>query len=229
MKAASVINLKELSSCHKCGHKDHNIICSVSSDVLSLLDAAKIKSTYKPHQTIFYQGNDPLGLYTVSEGLVKLESVSESGQAHTVRYVGAGHAIGYQSLFTNEKYNVSATTVENSIVCFIPKNVVMDIFNKFPMASFQIMKALSEDLKLADSKWTDQMDKDVPQRVAEAILYLQDHFAHQNWTRKEIAEWAGTTPESVIRTLAQFEKSGFIDQTEGRNIKILNRSGLMNK
>ena len=97
------------------------------------------------------------------------------------------------------------------------------------MASFQIMKALSEDLKLADSKWTDQMDKDVPQRVAEAIIYLQDHFEHQNWTRKEIAEWAGTTPESVIRTLSQFEKAGLIDQTDGRNIKILNRAGLTNK
>ena len=69
------------------------------------------------------------------------------------------------------------------------------------------------------------MDKAALARVAEAILFLSDHFDHSHWTRKEILDWAGTTPETVIRTLSQFEKDGLI-RLEGRDIVILSRSGL---
>jgi len=79
---------------------------------------------------------------------------------------------------------------------------------------------------LAKEKWMDQMDKGASERIAEALLFLQDHFSHQNWTRREIAQWAGTTPETVIRTLSQFEKEGLIDQTDGRSIRILSKEKL---
>jgi CRP-like cAMP-binding protein len=72
----------------------------------------------------------------------------------------------------------------------------------------------------------DQMDKGASERVAEALLFLQENFANQNWTRREIAQWAGTTPETVIRTLAQFEKENLIHQKEGRHIEIINRDEL---
>ncbi|MCK6599626.1 MAG: helix-turn-helix domain-containing protein, partial [Bdellovibrionaceae bacterium] len=62
----------------------------------------------------------------------------------------------------------------------------------------------------------------------EAILFLQDHFKDQLWTRKEIAQWAGTTPETVMRTLSQFEKEGLIDQS-GRRIIIIKRDKIQEK
>lgn len=80
---------------------------------------------------------------------------------------------------------------------------------------------------MAEEKWVGQMDKGAPERVAEALVFLQDHFSQQQWTRREIAQWAGTTPETVIRTLAQFEKDGLIDQSDGRNIRILSKERLI--
>ena len=58
----------------------------------------------------------------------------------------------------------------------------MDIFTKFPQAAIRILQVLSKDLRLAEEKWTDQMDKDASQRIAEALIFLQEHFTHQNWT-----------------------------------------------
>jgi len=66
------------------------------------------------------------------------------------------------------------------------------------------------------------------ERIAEALLFLREHFHEKNWTRKEISEWAGTTTETVIRTLADFEEEGLINQT-GRLITILNREALLQK
>lgn len=220
---------KSSSACDVCGHRLTNVICSTAPEVWKLLDRVKIKTLFKPGQTIFYQGNEPLGLYTVSSGLIKLEMTSEEGQSHTLRYAGPGSALGYRSLFANENYYATATTIEKSEICFIPKTTVLEIFQKFPEAAIRILQVLSKDLRLAEKKWTDQMDKEAPDRIAEALIFLQENFAHQNWTRREIAEWAGTTPETVIRTLAQFEKMGIIDQSEGRNIKIKDRQSLIDK
>jgi CRP-like cAMP-binding protein len=222
-------NVKESSACDKCGHRLTNAICSTSPEVWKLLDHAKQKTVFKPHQVIFYQDNQPLGLYTISTGLVKLEFTSEQGQNHTLRYLSAGSALGYRSLFSNETYQSSAIAVEKTEICFIPKATVMEIFNQYPAAALKIVEALSKDLGIAQSKWTSQMDKDASERIAEALIFLQDHFTHENWTRKEIAEWAGTTPETVIRTLAQFEQEGYIDQSQGRAIKLINKQKLIDK
>ncbi len=227
--SGSDCNNKPASSCENCGHRLNNVICSTAPEVWKLLDQVKQKSVFKPHQVIFYQDNEPLGLYTISTGLVKLEVTSEQGQNHTLRYLGPGTALGYRSLFSHEKYHATAIAVEKSEICFIPKNTVMDVFHQFPEAAIKILEALSKDLRVADSKWTNQMDKDASERIAEALLFLQENFTHQNWTRKEIAEWAGTTPETVIRTLAQFEKEGFIDQSQGRSIKLINKAKLIEK
>ena len=221
--------IKPTSSCALCGHRAGNLVCSTAPEIWKQLDQVKQKSNFKPNQVIFYQDNEPSGLYTISTGLVKLEFTNEHGQNHTLRYLGPGSALGYRSLFANENYQASAIAVEKSEVCFIPKSTVMTVFKQYPEVAIKMLEALSKDLRIAEDKWTSQMDKDAAVRIAEALIFLQEHFDHENWTRKEIAEWAGTTPETVIRTLSQFEKEGYIDQSQGRAIKLINKQKLIEK
>jgi CRP-like cAMP-binding protein len=220
---------KPVTTCEQCDHRSSNIICSTSPEIWKMIEKVKQTTVFKPQQTIFYQDSVPLGLYTITSGLVKLESVSENGQSHTLRYFGPASALGYRALFSHEKYRASAVTIEKTELCFIPKNVVLDLFQNYPAVVLKILEALSKDLRVAEEKWTSQIDKDAPVRIAEALIFLQESFAHQNWTRKEIAEWAGTTPETVIRTLAQFEKDGLIDQSQGRAIKLIHKQKLVDK
>jgi CRP-like cAMP-binding protein len=72
------------------------------------------------------------------------------------------------------------------------------------------------------------VDKAAPERIAEAVLFLKENFADQSWTRKDIAEWAGTTPETVMRTLADFEEEGLIAQI-GRKIEVRNKRALLDR
>lgn len=194
-----------------------------------MVEKARVSCRFKAGQMIFYSGNDPLGIFTIQSGLVKLEVTSASGAAHTLRLVGPGGTLGYRSLFANEPYHASAVAVEDCELCFVPKAEIMNIFKNHPDLAMRLLSHISKDLRLAEEKWMDQMDKGASERIAEALLFLQDHFAHQNWTRREIAQWAGTTPETVIRTLSQFEKDGLIDQTDGRSIRILSKDKLRDR
>ncbi|NUN06067.1 MAG: Crp/Fnr family transcriptional regulator [Bdellovibrio sp.] len=212
-------------NCQTCGMRVDSLLCS-SPDVLLMMEKARVTCRFKAGQVIFYAGNDPLGIFTIQSGLVKLEVTSATGAAHTLRLVGPGGALGYRSMFASEPYHASAVAVEDCELCFVPKAEIMNIFKAHPALAMKLLSHISKDLRLAEEKWMDQMDKGAPERIAEALLFLQDHFTHQNWTRREIAQWAGTTPETVIRTLANFEKDGLIDQTDGRNIRILSRDKL---
>lgn len=194
-----------------------------------MVEKARVSCRFKAGQIIFYSGNDPLGIFTIQSGLVKLEVTSASGAAHTLRLVGPGGTLGYRSMFANEPYHASAVAVEDCELCFVPKAEIMNIFKSYPELAMKLLSHISKDLRMAEEKWMDQMDKGASERIAEALIFLQDHFAHQNWTRREIAQWAGTTPETVIRTLSQFEKDGLIDQTDGRSIRILSRDRLKDR
>ena len=213
------------TQCQTCGMRMEGIFCS-SHDVLQMIEKARVTVRFKAGQVIFYAGNNPLGIFTIQSGLVKLEVTSTTGAAHTLRLVGAGGALGYRSLFADEPYHASAIAVEDCELCFVPKAEIVNIFKTHPEVAMKLLTHVAKDLRLAEEKWMDQMDKGAPERIAEALLFLQDHFTHQSWTRREIAQWAGTTPETVIRTLAQFEKEGLIDQSDGRNIRILTRDKL---
>lgn len=214
-----------ISQCQSCGMRTESMFCS-SPDVLLMVEKVRVTVRYKAGQVIFYSGNMPLGIFTIQGGLVKLEVTSPTGAAHTLRLVGPGGALGYRSLFAEEPYHASAIAVEDCELCFVPKTEILNIFKSHPQLAMRLLTHISKDLRMAEEKWMDQMDKGASERIAEALLFLQDHFTHQSWTRREIAQWAGTTPETVIRTLAQFEKEGLIDQTDGRNIRILSREKL---
>lgn len=211
-----------------CGAQSQNIICASSPEIPEALEKSKINCRYKRDQVIFYADNDPLGLFFIQRGLVKLERVSEDGAAHTLRIVGPGGILGYRSLFADEVYHATAIAVDEVELCFIPKADILGVFKTHPEVALKLLNHVAKDLRMAEERWVDQMDKGAPERVAEALIFLQDHFHSQTWTRREIAEWAGTTPETVMRTLAQFEKEGLIDQT-GRQIQILNKDSLKAK
>ncbi|MBL7542726.1 MAG: Crp/Fnr family transcriptional regulator [Bdellovibrionaceae bacterium] len=214
-------------SCLTCDAKHSSALCS-SPDVVKVIDSVKVTCHYKAGQTIFQQGQDPLGLFAVQSGLVKLEVNSSDGHAHTLRMLGPGGVVGYRSLFAHEPYKANAIAIEDTHLCYIPKKELFQVFADHPEATLNFMQSICKDLRFAEEKWIDQMDKEASERIAEAILFLQDHFTDQKWTRKEIAQWAGTTPETVMRTLAQFEKEGLIDQA-GRKIIILNRTAIQTK
>lgn len=206
-----------------------NTIYSSSRVIWNKLSGFKSTTNYRTHQVIFTQGEKPKGLFFIEKGLVKLDYTSTQGHVHTLRIFKDDEVFGYRSFFANDEYHASAIAVEPTTVSFITHADILSFFKTYPEAALEILQIMSRDLRQAEEKWTDQMDKETGERVAEALLYFDSHFDRKHWTRREIAEWAGTTPETVIRTLAVFEKNGLIDQSNGRSIVILEKHKLIQK
>lgn len=213
-------------SCETCPSGNGGFFCAVKEPQLSFVDEKKSHKSYKKGHVLFERGSTPEGVYCVIKGITKIETENEEGKTHILRLVGPGNLVGYRALFGKKKYEARAVVHEDSEICFIPKDVIFEIVEKDPQYTLKFLEMLSEDIKQAESRLCSATDKATPARVAETILFLHTHYDPiKPWTRKDIADWAGTTPETVMRQISAFEDEGVLG-SEGRKVVILNKDRL---
>jgi len=213
-------------SCVSCTSHSKTHFCDLKAGAIGVLDKYKIHSHYKKNQTIFNEGNTPVGLYCLSSGAIKVVTQNSKGQTILLRLVKAGGIVGYRSLLAEEKYHGTAIAQEPTNLCFIPKEAINNLITTEPTLALKFLAQISKELHQAESRMLGMVSKPAGVRIAEALLILKDCLDQTRWTRQDIAEWAGTTTETVIRTLADFEKQHWISQ-QGREINILNHKNLL--
>lgn len=215
------------SNCKSCETFSKSHFCSIKRQALDLMDSSKQHIQFKKNQVIFREGDKPQGLFCISSGSVKLSRIDENGNEILLKVYIPGNIIGYRALFAHESYQATAIAHEDVEVCFVQESVLKNMMEKDLELALSFLKQMSQDIREYEARMASIVTKSVPQRVAEALLVLKRALPDSKWTRKEIAEWAGTTPETVIRTLAQFQEEGLIVQ-EGRSIQIQNKDLLSN-
>ena len=225
---------KEVPPCDKCESSVNSIFCVLNKLELSALSESKSHISYKKGQIIFYEGNYPHGLYCMYSGKVKIHKLGHDGKEQILRLAKKGNVIGYRALLSEDNYHASATAIEDSLICFFPKATYQNQIIANPSLSIQIIKLLSSDLKNAEQKAVNMVQKQVRERIAETILMLKEFFGLEPdnltintvLTRESIGNIAGTTTETAIRVLSEFHKSKVVNLI-GKKIKILNNKELV--
>ena len=191
------------------------------------LDEIAIQKTYKKGTFLYHMGEEPKGLFFIFSGLVGVFSTTESGNEHLLRIFGESQCMGHRSLLANENYHAGGKVLEDAVIGFVDAATVRTLINENSDFAQRMISKLAVELRRAEIRLAASSDKQVAERVAEAMLYLKIAFPEHKWTRNEIAYYCGSTAPTVIRTLADFEKRGFIEQ-HGRDISILDPESLKN-
>lgn len=220
--------------CTTCDSRFKSVFCDLNKTDLEELDDAKSCGTYKKGQLIFNEGARPQGLYCVNEGKIKVFKTGDDGKEQILRLEKPGSILGYRSILSGDSYSASATALEESKICFIPKSVVLSILDHNSALSFQVMKLLSHDLRNAEERITALAQKPVRERLAEALLFIKETYGFEAdgqtinimLTREELANIVGTATETLIRLLADF-KSDKLVELEGKKIRLVDLKGLI--
>ena len=215
--------------CRTCANRKGSIFCDLGSDHLKELEEAKTTNYYKPHQVLFYEGNQPHGLYCLNNGKVKVYKTDTEGHQQIVRLIGPGEVVGYRSLLANEPYSATAETLEESNICFIDKKTFVHILETHPKTAIHVMTMLATDLGHAENQMLKIVHKNIRERLAELLLTFNSRYGKEvnggirldiSLTREEMAELVGTTQESIIRLVSEFKQDGLI-AVRGREITLL--------
>jgi CRP/FNR family transcriptional regulator len=216
-------------TCETCKARHKSLFSDLESPLLDEVSEGKSCNIYRKGDTIFREGNYPLGFYAVYSGKVKIFKTNENGEDHILRLAGAGDALGYRALIAGEKYEVSAKAIEDTRVCLVPKNLFFKTLKESKNLSARVIEFLSHDLKFAENKIADLAQKTVRERVANTILMLKQFYGLEAdeatiktaLSREELADLVGTATETLIRSLSAFKQDNVID-LQGKNIVIKN-------
>lgn len=214
--------------CETCEVRGRCIFSDLESCFLDEISAHKNTNIYKKGSIIFHENNYPLGLFGIYDGKVKVFKTGESGKEHILRLAREGDVLGYRSLVSGEKYEVSAMAIEDTQICFIPKQTFMDTLRNSGNLTGRVMELLSLDLKAAETKIADLAQKTVKERVAETILMLKQFYGLEedeatisvSLSREDLANLVGTATETLIRSLSEFKQNEII-ALKGKKISIL--------
>ncbi|MGZ5244892.1 MAG: Crp/Fnr family transcriptional regulator [Bacteroidia bacterium] len=208
----------QIPNCGTCEVRCSSIFNELGKDELHIIDDIKDASLCRKGQTIFHEGSNPKGLFIVYQGKVKISKLGSNAREQIVRLAKPGDILGYRSLLGNEKYYASAVALEDSVICFIPRQQLFMLLEKYPNLSVKLLKLLSHDLASAERKMVEMVQKPVRERVAEALLLLKEVYGFEEdnktlniiLTREDIGNLVGTTTETTIRILSDLKEENII-------------------
>jgi CRP-like cAMP-binding protein/AmiR/NasT family two-component response regulator len=179
---------------------------------------------FKKNQVIYYDGDKGNGLYLLLTGKVKTIKMAEDGRELMTGIYKTDEYLGVNATLTNDSYNDTATALEDSTLCLIPKEQLDRLINLYPEVAREFIKLLANNVKDKEEQLLQLAYNSVRKRMAGAILRLhhqQPNADHSfKISREDLAALAGMATETVSRTLSDFKDEGLIDK-KGSNITVL--------
>ena len=216
-------------NCASCNTRLHSVFSTIDSDHVQELNAHKSCSSYKKGQVIFSENGLPMGLFCVNSGKIKLSTSGPDGKEQILRLVKGGDILGYRALISNDRYHCNAIALEDCSICIVDKSYFLKMAMENPKLITAIFKKISDDLKKAEEHIVSLSQKNVRERMAEALLFFKATYGYEadqqtlsvQLSREEIADFVGTSTESAIRLLSEFNSDKIIELV-GKKIKIIN-------
>lgn len=182
--------------------------------------------TYEKGEILYNAGYHSEGLYIVHKGKVKTYRLSETGKEQLIRVLNPGDFVGELSLFSTMIHDSYAEAMEKTEVCRIRREDLQQFLLKYPEISLKVLtefsNRLSETEKQATSIATESVNNRIVTYIGTLIKNTNDSIVSLPMSRKDIASYLGTSPETISRNLTELEKEGFIEQLTQRKLKIIN-------
>ncbi|UXX78497.1 response regulator [Reichenbachiella carrageenanivorans] len=194
---------------------DHFFNDAQEIESLKALSKEKRIRRHKKKTNLYLQGDFPNYLIFINKGKVKTYKTNKDGKELITGLYGPGDFIGFNDLITQSDHTDSAMAMEECETYFIPKEDFLQLIYKDRSVASRFIKIISGNLKDQEEKMLHIAYNSVRQRVAEALLTVQRNFGMAckqfQFSREDLSNIVGTSPESVIRTLSDFKKEQLIE------------------
>ncbi|MHC1705601.1 MAG: Crp/Fnr family transcriptional regulator [Tenuifilaceae bacterium] len=179
-------------------------------------------------EIIFRDGEKPTGLVCLFKGKVKIFKEGVGGRDQIVRMAKPVGFFGYRAMFADENHIATAEAIEDSVICTIERDCLLDILHSNAELTFHILKSLATELGFSNNRTITLTQKHIRGRLAESLLFLRDTYGLEDdqqtikvyLSREDLANLSNMTTSNAIRTLSSFCNE-YVLELDGRRIKIL--------
>jgi len=184
----------------------------------------------KAGQFLFFEGDLLACFYVVVSGKCKIVKHSPSGRDFIMAFAGPGEMLGNALLFFGKPHPSSVQAISDISVLSISNDDLMSFLSSKPELSVRILGRMlnvaGRRLLDAAARLSEMAAEGADYRLAHVLYTLCLEFgASVPFTRREIAEMAGTTTETAIRFVSRLKKKGVVRPLRG-TVNILDQSKL---
>ncbi|MBS4456397.1 Crp/Fnr family transcriptional regulator [Tuanshanicoccus lijuaniae] len=182
---------------------------------------------YEKNEIVFKPGDDALVI--VAHGSMKVYQLSSNGKEQLLRVVEPGSYEGENQLFGLKNETLFGEALETTEICSLSKQAFNQVMLNNPKISLKLFELSAQKMVQVEKQTQFLSMERIEERLA---VYLFDLAKVTNEKQlilpmkmKDIAQYLGTTPETLSRKFKYLETEGYI-QRSGKKIIILDEEGL---
>jgi len=207
------------------------IFSELSDDTLLKLTKSGSIQSFSKDSIILSEMEAGSALFIIISGKVKISRISnvEDDKEVILSILNPADFFGEMALLDGQTRSATATAMEDSKIFLLQRNDFLDLLNTHPEVSIALLQELTQRLRAAGMKIKALSLKDAEGKVATVLLQLADDIGKiKNGVveieklpyQHELANMAGTSRETISRTLHSFAKKGLVE-LEGSKLRIV--------
>ena len=199
---------------------------------LSALEQRCRWQRYSAGQQIIDRSSENRDVFFVVEGSVRAVDFSPSGREVVYAVIGAGGHFGELSAIDGLARSAAVVAIEECLLAALTPTQFEALIISQPEVAMELLRGLVRMIRTTDERLTEVSTLGTMARVCRELLRLAradertgDWLIAPLPTQRELAGRAGTTRETVARTLSQLARENIVQRT-GRALRLLDRAGL---
>jgi CRP/FNR family transcriptional regulator len=205
------------------------LFCNLSSSELDDFSAIGTHLLVPPGSTLFREHEPTASVDVICSGKVKLSCGSRDGRTLILKIALPGDLLGLSAAISGSSHETTAEALEPVTIKRIPRADFLSFIQRHGQASLHAAQSLSKEYKAVfyDARRL-ALSTTAAGRLASVLLDWATSACPANpatrftiaLTHEDLANLAGTSRETVTRTLAQFRRDELI-QIHGSSMTIL--------
>ncbi len=182
--------------------------------------------------TLFSEGEDAHFLYLVDDGVVRLSRHLPDGARQVLSFMWPGDLLG---LAETGRYINSAETITPVTLFRFPLDRLQSLLLSQPLLQLHLLIKAAHELRNAQRQVIILGQMSNVRRLASFLLDCRQHpelfdsrtqMLRLPMSRFDIADYLGTSPESLARTFAKLEQDGLVRRVSPRLVQLCDTDAL---
>lgn len=215
--------------------KSSTVFNALTSQDIDDLAAVSHLAYAERGETIWFRGSQVDFFGLVGVGFVKMVRSFSNGQEATAEIMGPGQLFGLLGVIEGQGCPLTARSVCHCWYLKVPKTSILPIFEERIIFKDQLLRRTTQRFRQNVDVLAKMASGRVEERIALVLMLLSESYGREGeggieiqvpLTRQDIAEMAGTTVESTIRTMSRWQKEKVV-KSDHMIVTIIDENALL--
>ncbi|WP_232824329.1 MULTISPECIES: Crp/Fnr family transcriptional regulator [Paraliobacillus] len=199
---------------------------NTSIELATVLSAIDYTLPIKKNTYLFQQGEEVSDLFIIKSGSIQIGKISSDGRELFLRICSKDDIVGELTLDNEEvKYILNAKVTEDGEVGVIKRKTLEEKILTNPKLSIELLKIMNLNYRRDQTKFRDLVSHGKKGALYSTLIRLSNSYGEKkkegilleiNLTNQELANFCGTSRESVNRLLNELKRLNIIGMEKGK-------------